>query len=150
VLDGTPITISWTPVEEYSLSIDHYEVAREGNRRPFSYLRMDKSERNLLLKNLGFSVQERRVAARIATIIRRQRQESIAHAYRDAHYERLEKIMRALKNIATLGRRKAKEREYLSKAYQSGVARQKDPLTLVLPGSSARQPRSSMKRHDSA
>jgi hypothetical protein len=116
---GPPITIAWTALQEYSLPIDLYEEARVDTRRPFENLRMTKTHRDMLLKELGFSLQERMEGTRIANIIRRQRQQSIANAHRDEYHEKLEKVARALKNAALLGRKKAKERRLLDQSFHS-------------------------------
>jgi hypothetical protein len=145
-LDGTPVTISWFPVDEYNLPIDRYEIAREGNRRPFGNLRMDRINRDFMLRNLGFSVKERWEGERIAAGIRRQRQESIANANLDAYYEKMERMTRLLKNVATFGRRKAKERRYLRNTYHSGVPIQNDS-SAIFSGNSSQQPHSVLKRY---
>jgi hypothetical protein len=120
-------------------------MARQGSRRPFGALRMDRIHRDFLLRHLGFSVQERWEGDRIAAGIRRLRQESLAHANRDAYYEKLEKISRALKNVATFGRRKAKERRFLRKTYHSGDSIQDDSPTPILSEYSSGQLQSAMK-----
>lgn len=144
---GTPVTIAWTPVEEYCVPIDPYESAREGNRRPFENLRMQRAHRDMLLKKLGFPIKERMEGARVANIIRRQRLQSNAHEHRDAYYEQLEKMTRALKNAATLGRRNAKERRYLRTSCQSGVSMTDNSSTSFLPTSSEPVV-ASLKRHE--
>jgi hypothetical protein len=115
-LVGIPITIGWEHVNKFEVTVDEYESIKP-EARGMAELRVPSAVREDMLKNLGFTLQERQRGMKAATIGRKQRK------FTDKAYnflklqESLETARRATAN-ATFGRsRKRRERELL-KRYQ--------------------------------
>jgi hypothetical protein len=63
---GTPVTLGWESLQQHKISLDRYETARDGHRRPFARLRMAKDHREKVLREIGFSRSERMAGLKAA------------------------------------------------------------------------------------
>ena len=120
---GVPVSLGWEPLQQHKLSLDLFEAARDGHRRPFPRLRMTKDHREKVLRELGFSRSERMVGVRVANIVREQRRRTNGMVNQDQLHEKMEKIKRKLCTVLTLGRIKARERAYIDSLKETVVVK---------------------------
>ena len=101
-IKGVPVSIGWEHMEEYTVDLDPYEMARQGKRRPMQNLSMGADRRDDILRTLGFSRKERLAGTRVANIVRRQRKDTNSNRHLDAYHEKFEKMKRGLKKTFTV------------------------------------------------
>jgi len=112
---GVPVTIAWEHFDPVTLSFETYEQWREPHRRCMAQMRIPSSQRDRLLRRLGFTTSSIQASTKDANIIRNQRMKSNSIEHLDAALRKLEKTTRGIKNILTLGKIKRRERAYLLK-----------------------------------
>ena len=120
VTKGVPVTIAWEHLSEVSIDCIKYETVRiknseKGRKRNMQEMRMTAMYRFNVLKELGFSVQERNAATKDATIIRKQRHKTYNNIKNMARHERIEKVISKISNIFSFGMKKRKERRFLKR-----------------------------------
>jgi hypothetical protein len=118
---GTPVTLGWESLQQHKVSLDRYETARDGHRRPFARLRMAKGHREKVLCELGFSRSERMAGTKAANIVREHRRQSNSMVNHDHLHEKFEKTRRRISTLLTLGRIKARERAYIDSLKETVV-----------------------------
>ena len=110
---GVPLTISWEHFEPISIDFNAYEEYREPHRRCTAQMRIPNTQRTTMLRNLGFSTKELQESTKAANIGRRQRIRS-NDVKLDKTMEQLEFATRKMKHVLTFGKKKRRERAFLS------------------------------------
>lgn len=106
---GPPLSIDWQHNAEYTIDMDVFEEQRP-ERREMAELRMPSDVRSSILHNAGYSRKEIVELLRPINISRRERRTTANTLHLQPIQELLEKLLRKIKNIITLGayKRKAK------------------------------------------
>ena len=120
VTKGVPVTIAWEHLSEVSIDCIKYETVRiknseRGRKRNMQEMRMTAMYRFNVLKELGFSLQERKAAMKEATITRKQRHTTYNNIKNMARHEQIERVFSKISNIFSLGMKKRKERNFLKR-----------------------------------
>ena len=116
------MTIGWDYLDAAVLDLDQYENVHGPDRRTMQQMRMGNAQREKLLRSLGFSRQEILGGLKSANLVRNSRRKSNELQHLDTIFEVLEAMTRKMRNIATLGSRKRREKALLLRCVPQGVA----------------------------
>lgn len=114
VMKGPPVTMDWIHVDEHCYDLELYEEARGVNRhRIMLEMRLEASDRQNLLRQLGFSWQEIQESIKAANIGRRKRRKTLLNIHHQKRDENLEKVVRAFKKSFSISHRSKLKKEAL-------------------------------------
>jgi hypothetical protein len=114
VLKGPPLTIDWEFMSEEIHDVDVYEDFRESDRRRPSEFKMPSPARKGLLISQGFSHDDIRIAAKVATQGRRSRIRTIERMHLQPMEEFMEGVTKFVGKPFKTRKKKNQERLYKS------------------------------------
>lgn len=115
VTKGPPVTIDWIHVDEHGYDLGLYEEAKSsrGENRKFLEMKLEASDRQKLLRELGFSWKEIQESTKAANIGRRKRRKTLLRIHNQKRDESLEKVVRAFKKSFSISHRTKIKKEAL-------------------------------------
>jgi len=126
-VEGPPMSIGWEPFASHLWNVDDYEEAKEriNASRSLSQMRMPADYRISILREAGFSMNQIIANKRLMSKLRIKRAETQRLLYQTRSHERIETMIRGLKNLLLSGK-KQKERNFLAMSKEIQDARQRE------------------------
>jgi DNA relaxase NicK len=110
---GPPVTIGWKKEASFTVSVDTYEQDRLP-RRQMKEMQMNRSRRERILKEVGFSRREMQEGTKAANIVRAQRKKTISSLNMHRFHEKMENVSRGIRHVLTMGSQAKCEQELLN------------------------------------